>query len=82
MKVKIQKWDNSAAIRLLSTIMARLNTKIGDLIEVEPSMGKLTLSPLTKPKYKLEDLLAQMSDGFSTIEEWENMPPVGNEILK
>lgn len=58
MKIKIQKWGSSAAIRLPSSIMAQLDAKIGDSIEVEPSIEKLTLSPHKKPKYKLADLLA------------------------
>lgn len=80
MKVKIQKWGNSASIRLSPYLLTQLNVKIGDSISVESSPGKLTLST-PKLRYKLEDLLAQMPDGFPKIEEWENMPSIGREKL-
>lgn len=44
------------------------------------------MNPLArKPRYRLSDLLAQMPPGRIELDEemraWENMPPVGREIL-
>lgn len=51
---------------------------VGDAVEVD-----LAVSRITKPKYKLAELLAEMADGLPTpmVEGWENMKPVGKEVL-
>ena len=32
-----------------------------------------------KPKFKLEDLIAEMPEGLPVLQEWDTMPPVGKE---
>lgn len=32
-----------------------------------------------KPKYKLEDLIAEMPEGLPVLQEWDTMPTVGQE---
>lgn len=79
MKLNIQKWGNSAAIRLPAKMLAQIGATIGDSVEVD--MGAFRVA---KPKYKLADLLAQCDKSASTpadISSWENMSHVGEEIL-
>ncbi|MGZ8261677.1 MAG: AbrB/MazE/SpoVT family DNA-binding domain-containing protein, partial [Methylotenera sp.] len=54
MKLKIQKWGNSAAIRLPATMLTQIGATIGDAVEIDPKAFHVA-----KPKYKLADLLAQ-----------------------
>jgi len=79
MKLNIQKWGNSAAVRLPTAMLAQLGVKIGDVLDVDMSeqVAKLQAS---KPKYKLADLLAEMPNGMPMVEGWDSMQPVGREI--
>lgn len=79
MKLNIQKWGNSAAVRLPTAMLAQLGVKIGDVLDVDmfDQVAKLQAS---KPKYKLADLLAEMPDGMPMVEGWDSMQPVGREI--
>ena len=79
MKLNIQKWGNSAAIRLPSVVLTQIGAKIGDAIEVDPAMLKVA-----KPKYKLEELLAQCDQNASPpadMQAWDTMAPVGREMI-
>lgn len=79
MKLNIQKWGNSAAIRLPSAMLAQIGATIGDTIEVDPNAFRLA-----KPKYKLADLLAEcdkQSPPPGELADWESIAPVGNELL-
>lgn len=48
MEFKINKWANSAAIRLPATLLAQLGVQVGDLLEGEIAKGKLVLQPAAK----------------------------------
>lgn len=51
---------------------------VGEAVEVNPAA-----SHIAKPKYKLAELLAEIPDGhpIPIVEGWENMKPVGKEVL-
>ena len=79
MKLNIQKWGNSAAIRLPASMLSQIGASIGDAIEVDPAMMKVA-----KPKYKLSDLLAQCDKNApppADMAAWEAMAPVGREVI-
>ncbi|MBK6999834.1 MAG: AbrB/MazE/SpoVT family DNA-binding domain-containing protein [Rhodoferax sp.] len=59
MQVEIQKWGNSAAVRLPATILRDAGIALGQALDVTIADGKLVFSP--KPHYKLEDLVAKIS---------------------
>lgn len=78
-KLNIQKWGNSAAIRLPASMLAQIGAVIGDAIEVDPTALKVA-----KPKYKLADLLEQCDKNApppADMAAWDAMKPVGNEVL-
>ena len=79
MKLTIQNWDNSAAIKLSELMLEQLGVKIGDTIELDVQVGSTALR-IAKPKYYLEDLLAQMPDGLPLVEDWDKILPVGKEL--
>jgi antitoxin ChpS len=79
MKLNIQKWGNSAAIRLPATMLTQIGAAIGDAVEVDPQAFRVA-----KPKYKLDDLLAQCNKNApapADMASWESMSTVGAEIL-
>ncbi len=59
MQVEIQKWGNSAAIRLPATILRDAGVTLGQVLDVTIADKKLVFSP--KVHYKLEDLVAKIN---------------------
>jgi antitoxin ChpS len=79
MKLNIQKWGNSAAIRLPAAMLQEIGASVGDAVEVDPKAFRVA-----KPKYHLGDLLAQCNKNApppADLMSWESMSPVGLEIL-
>lgn len=79
MKLNIQKWGNSAAIRLPAAMLVQIGAAIGDAVEVDPEAFRVA-----KPKYKLADLLVQCNKSAPPPADqalWDSMPPVGAEVL-
>ena len=79
MKLTIQNWDNCAAIKLPAAMLKHLGVKIGDTIELNVHSGS-TILRIAKPKYRLEDLLAQMPNGLPLVDNWDKILPVGKEL--
>lgn len=83
MKITVQKWGNSAAIRLPVTMLSQLGVAIGDAFEVDVGKRAATLR-VSKPKYKLADLIAQCDPKAPLPDDliaWNEMQDVGAEIL-
>lgn len=78
MQVEIQKWGNSAAVRLPAPMLREAGIALGQALELTLEDGKLILSP--KPEYTLENLVAAitpenchpllMDDGVKGDEVW------------
>ena len=43
--------------------------------------SRMTISVPRKPRYKLEELLAEMPGKLPRVEGWDAMRPVGKEVL-
>lgn len=79
MKLNIQKWGNSAAIRLPVAMLTQIGATIGDTLEVSHEAFRVA-----KPKYKLEELLAQCDTNAPLPNDtalWDNTKPIGAEII-
>lgn len=82
MKLSIQKWGNSASIRLPAALLQQLGVEVGSTLEVSITKEDLLLKPERRPHYKLTDLLAEIpADGLPSVEGWDDMPVVGQEAL-
>lgn len=85
MRIEIQKWGNSAALRLNQGLLQQVSTKIGDEFEVEVIDGGLFLKPVSEPEYVLADLLATCTPENVKLDAegnaWLNEPPIGREML-
>lgn len=85
MKTNIREIGNSAGTILPALILKKLNLSKGDAIEVTEDGNRIILTPaLTKPRYKLADLLKQCDENApmsNSLKEWDEAQPVGRELL-
>ena len=81
LQLNIQKWGNSAAVRLPSGMLTQLGAKVGDALTVEMS-GDAAVVRAGKPRYKLADLLAQCNPHAPPPDLgcWDDAKPVGQEV--
>jgi antitoxin MazE len=79
MKVRVQKWGNSLAVRIPKSFATE--TRIEQDTEVDLSIveGKLVISPATVPEVTLEQLLERVTPE-NCPGEFETGPAVGAEI--
>lgn len=78
MKVRVQKWGNSLALRIPKTLAVQSRIEQGTLVDVRVVGGKLVVAPVTDQKHTLKELL----DGVTKRNihgEIDTGPPVGNE---
>lgn len=68
MRVEIQKWGNSAAVRVPAQALKDARVHVGQSLELRVEAGRLVLEPAAE---SLEELLARMTP--------ENMHPLSLE---
>jgi antitoxin ChpS len=81
MKLSIQKWGNSAAVRLPAALLEHLGIAAGDQLEVDIRPDGLMLKT-ARPHYSLAELLAQCDAGVPAAEDmaiWDRTNPAGKE---
>jgi antitoxin MazE len=81
MEVRVSKWGNSLAVRLPKELAERLALHEGETVEILAVDDGLTLRKVTPiPRYRLEDLLAEMEPANQPpLEDWG--PDVGAEVI-
>lgn len=79
MKVQIQKWGNSLALRIPKSFAVESNVKQGTVVEMTLEKGKIVVTPVEEPEFTLEDLLSKVTKRnlHKAIETGE---PVGKEV--
>jgi len=80
MLTKVQKWGNSQGVRVPLKVLEEAKMGLGDEVDVIAQEGKIVISPSQRirGKYRLEDLLTRMPEGYEPAEEdWGG--PVGCE---
>lgn len=81
MQTEIKKWGNSAVVRLPATMLSQLRLAVGSPIKITADGNRLIIEPSVTRRYSLEELLAEMPSEFPMVEGWDEMEPVGKEIL-
>lgn len=82
MRLSIQKWGNSASVRLPAALLEQIGAEVGSSLEVTVTKDGLLLKPEKRKTYKLSELLAEMpGDSFPRVEGWDETPAVGQEQL-
>ena len=78
MRTHVQKWGNSLALRIPRSFAAEVGLQKETPVEVSLADGKLVISPVTKPKLTLEQLLAKVTKE-NLHHEVDTGAAVGNE---
>jgi antitoxin ChpS len=81
MELSVQKWGNSAAVRLPVELLGILKVTLGDklIVNVQPDG---VLLKAAKPSYSLADLVAQCDPAApepADMAAWTKVKPVGRE---
>lgn len=61
MRVRVQKWGNSLAIRIPKPFAAEAGVSQGGEVELAVSRGRLVVAPIVAPRYRLRELLAAVT---------------------
>jgi antitoxin MazE len=58
MKLKIQKWGNSLALRIPKALAIEANVASGSTVEMSLANGELKIKPVGDQEYSLDELLS------------------------
>lgn len=81
MELSVQKWGNSAAVRLPTELLGMLKVALGDKLAVEVRADGVLLKA-KRPVFLLSDLVAQCDSSApepADMAAWSNAKPVGRE---
>ena len=79
MKVQIQKWGKSLALRIPKAFAVESNVTGGSTVEVSMENGNIVVTPIKDPNYSLAELVEGITDENRHGEiDWGR--PVGNEV--
>ncbi len=62
MRIQVQKWGNSLAIRIPKSFALETKIERGSLLDLKLSKGKIIAEPLPEEDFALEQLLAKVTD--------------------
>ena len=80
MKVQIQKWGNSLALRIPKSFAVESKVEQGSTVDVSVENGNIVVKPVRKGKYTLEELVEGITDENRHSEiDWGR--PVGREVV-
>jgi len=70
MLTKVQKWGNSQGVRFPLQVLREANIAVGDDVEVAVQEGRIVVTPSgrIRGRYRLEDLVARMPEGYEPVE--------------
>ena len=81
MKVKIQKWGNSLAVRIPKSFAVQTEIEQDSIVDLSVFEGNIIVKPeKRKPKYTLEELLEGVTEE-NLHGEIDFGKPVGKEML-
>lgn len=78
MRVRIQKWGNSLAVRIPKAFAESLNLETGTMAELSMHDGQIVIAPISNP-YTLDELLAGITEDNKHGEISTGLP-IGNEV--
>ena len=78
MRTRVQKWGNSLALRIPKSFATEVGIQRETSVEVSLADGKLIITPVTKPKLTLKQLLAKVTKE-NLHNEVDTSPAIGNE---
>ncbi|MBB3118937.1 AbrB/MazE/SpoVT family DNA-binding domain-containing protein [Pseudoduganella violacea] len=81
MELSIQKWGNSAAVRLPTELLGLMKVSLGDKLSVNV-LPEGVLLKAARPSYSLAELVAQCDSKAAEpadLAAWHEAKPVGRE---
>lgn len=78
MRIAVQKWGNSLAIRIPKTVAIETKIARGSVLNLRLAKGKVVLEPAAPEGYQLEILLARVTED-NLHGEVDTGGPVGRE---
>jgi antitoxin MazE len=79
MKTRIQKWGNSLALRIPKSFADEIGLQNESPVEVSMDEGKLMVTPVSKPKLTLDQLLTKITEE-NLHHEVDTGNSIGNEL--
>lgn len=79
MKVQIQKWGNSLALRIPKSFAVQSKVEQGSTVEVSVEKGKIVVTPVAAPEYTLNGLLTKVTKR-NIHKEIDTGEPIGHEV--
>lgn len=79
MRVQIQQWGNGLALQIPQSYAAEADLALGSEVEVTVEQGRLVITPSTKPRFTLDELVAGITPE-NRHAEFDTGPAVGNEV--
>ena len=78
MRVQVQKWGNSLALRIPKPFAEDMGVREGTAVQLSLSEGRLVAAPIRRRKARLKDLLAGVTK-TNLRAEVDTGTPVGRE---
>ena len=79
MRVHVQKWGNSLALRIPQPFAKQIHVRKNSIMDLSLKEGKLVLTPVSSRKYTLKELLAKVTPE-NIHQEIDTGGPRGREI--
>ena len=79
MRTKIQKWGNSLGLRIPRSLAEEAGVVAGSEVDLSVLRGDLVVKPAKRTKYRLKDLLRQVTSK-NIHAEVDAGAPVGREV--
>lgn len=71
----------SIAVTIPQSLAKFTGMQAGDKVSFEVEAGRLIISPISRRKYSLHELLAMQGEEPLVIDQaWDSMPAVGQEV--
>ena len=78
MRVQVQKWGNSLALRIPKPFAQDVGVGEGTVVDVSVAKGRLIAAPVTPRRVRLDDLLRRVTKR-NMHGETQTGPPLGRE---
>lgn len=79
MRVKVQKWGNSLALRIPKSFANQTSIKLGSIVDLSIESGKLIIEPIQQEEYDLKTLMSEVRES-NLHKEYFNVKPTGKEL--
>jgi antitoxin MazE len=79
MKIQIQKWGNSLAIRIPKSFAQETRIDQGTVVDLALEEGEIIIRPVVEPQYSLDELLSRVTKE-NIHSEVDTGPAQGKEL--